>query len=130
MAVCTRVSTPCFSIEVLEREAVHHRAEHPHVVGAGALHAALLQLGAAEEVAPAHDDGDLHARLGDLGDLGGQCVDDVEVEPDLTATEHFTGELEEDSVVGRHLVPFAHTRGRRETYRPRTSPVEPTHPEV
>ena len=50
--------------EVLQRQAVHHGAEHAHVVGAGAVHAALLELGAAEEVAAADDDGDLHAGRG------------------------------------------------------------------
>ena len=38
--------------EVLEGEAVHDRAEHAHVVGAGTVHAALGQFGAAEEVPP------------------------------------------------------------------------------
>ena len=50
--------------EVLQRQAVHDGAEHAHVVGAGAVHAALLQLGAAEEVAAADDDRDLDARRG------------------------------------------------------------------
>ena len=47
--------------EVLEGQAVHHDAEHAHVVGAGTVHAALLQLGAAEEVAATGDDRDLDA---------------------------------------------------------------------
>src|SRR5690606_39686620 len=39
--------------EVLEGQAVHHDAEHAHVVGAHAVHATLLQLSATEEVATA-----------------------------------------------------------------------------
>jgi hypothetical protein len=45
-----------------KRQAVHHRAEHAHVVGSGAVHPSLLQLRAAEEVAAADDhDRDLGA---------------------------------------------------------------------
>src|SRR5699024_4204724 len=55
--------------EVLQGEALHDGAEHAYVVGAAAVHAPLGELGAAEEVAPADDDGALDA-LGDaLGDL-------------------------------------------------------------
>ena len=59
--------------EVLQREAVHHGAEHAHVVGAGPVHAALLQLGAAEEVAAADHHGDLHAAADHGGDLPGDA---------------------------------------------------------
>src|SRR5699024_12807382 len=41
--------------EVLQRQAVHHGAEHAHVIGTGAVHAELGQFGAAEEVAAADD---------------------------------------------------------------------------
>src|SRR3954451_4615874 len=79
--------------EVLERQAVHHRAEHAHVVGPVALHAALLQLGTTEEVAAADDHGDLHARPGDAGDLLGDRVHHVGVDAELAAAEHLTRQL-------------------------------------
>ena len=61
--------------EVLQGERVHDRAEHAHVVGAAAVHAALAEFGAAEEVAAADHDRDLDAvgvvrvLRGGLGDL-------------------------------------------------------------
>ena len=50
---------------VLQREAVDHRGEHAHVVGRGFLDAGVAggELGAAEDVAAADDDGDLNAEL-------------------------------------------------------------------
>ena len=50
---------------VLQREAVDHRGQHAHVVGGGFLDAGVAgrELGAAEDVAAADDDGDLHAEL-------------------------------------------------------------------
>ena len=62
MADCTRVGGSGLLEEVLQREGVHHGAEHAHVVGPATVHAALGQLGAAEEVAAADDDGDLDVR--------------------------------------------------------------------
>src|SRR5690606_18181395 len=83
--------------EVLQGQAVHDRAEHAHVVGAAAVHAALGQLRAAEEVAAADDDRALDA-LGDpLGDLRGDAGDDVGVDADGTAAEGLARELQEDT---------------------------------
>ena len=87
--------------EVLQRKAVHHGAEHAHVVAAGALHAALLQLGATEEVAAPDDDGDLHATADHLGDLPGHLVHDVGVQPHLATAEHLAAELEQHAGVHR-----------------------------
>ena len=80
--------------EVLQRQAVHHRAEHAHVVGPGPVHAALLQLGAAEEVAAADDHGDLHAAADHGGDLPGDGLHDVRVDADRAAAEDLAGELQ------------------------------------
>ena len=85
--------------EVLQGQAVHDRAEHAHVVGLGAVHAGLAELGAAEEVAAAHDDGDLGALGHDLGELLGDAADDVGVDADLAAAEGLAGELEQHPVV-------------------------------
>src|SRR5699024_6323200 len=51
---------PGFFQEVLQCEAVHHRAEHAHVVGTGPVHAPLGEFGAAEEIPAADDDRYLH----------------------------------------------------------------------
>src|SRR5207237_1819049 len=70
---------------VLERQAVEDGGEHAHVVGGGLLDdvAAGAELGAAQDVAAADDDGELHALGRDLGELAG----DVErlVEADAAA---------------------------------------------
>src|SRR6185503_7600983 len=82
--------------EVLQSQAVHDRAEHAHVVGPVAIHAALLQLGAAEEVAAADHDRDLYAPPGGRGDLSGDALHDVVVDTYRTATEDLAGELQHD----------------------------------
>src|SRR5690606_10721046 len=88
--------------EVLQGERVHHRAEHAHVVGPAAVHPALAQFGAAEEVAAADDHRDLDAVLvvgplrGGRGDLSGDLADDVGVDAQLPAAERLTRELQED----------------------------------
>src|SRR5205823_11733602 len=63
--------------EVLQRQAVHHGGDHAHVVGAGPVHAALGQLGAAEEVAAADHHGHLGAQLYHVRDLPGQLLHDI-----------------------------------------------------
>src|SRR5205807_9722454 len=84
--------------EVLQGEAVHDGAEHSHVVGAAAVHAALGELGTAEVVAAAHDDGDLDAGADDVGDLARDRLDDVGVHAEPTAArEGLAGQLQEDA---------------------------------
>ena len=96
MALCTRVSTPGLLQEVLKGEAVHDGSEHAHVVGAGTVHAALGQFGAAEEVASADDDCDLD--VGDCGrDLLGHATDGIRVNAQFPAAEDLAGELQEDA---------------------------------
>jgi hypothetical protein len=85
--------------EILEREAVHHRAEHAHVVGTGAVQTALLQLLAAEEIATA--DHHRHLRTGgdDLGDLTGDRLDHPRIDPDAPAAEHLATQLEQHAAI-------------------------------
>jgi hypothetical protein len=83
--------------EVLQRQRVHHRAEHAHVVRARAVQPAGRELRAAEEVATADDDGDLDALALGLRDLAGDAQDDVRVEADVSPAEDLTGELEHDA---------------------------------
>ena len=85
--------------EVLQGQAVHDRAEHAHVVGAGTVQAALLQLCTAEEIAAADDYGDFHAGLGNLRDLSRHVLHNVRVDADLAAAEHLTPQLQHDALV-------------------------------
>ena len=80
--------------EVLERKAVHHGAEHAHIVRTGALHAALLKLGAAEEVATADHHGHLHPAAHDFGDLARDLGHHIRIQAYRTATEHLPAEFE------------------------------------
>ena len=89
--------------EVLQRERVHDGAEHAHVVGPAAVHAALAELRAAEEVASADDDRDLDAVDG-RGDLAGHLADDVGIDAELAAAERLTGELQEDAPASGGLI--------------------------
>ena len=91
----TGVDTRLFE-EVLQGQAVHDGAEHAHVVGAGAVHAALGEFGSAEEVAAADDDADLDI-LGGGGDLTGDCGHDVGIDADLASAEDLAGELEQNT---------------------------------
>src|SRR5262245_34627100 len=85
---------PLLLEEVLQGKAVHDRTEDAHVVGARTVHAPLLQLGTAEEVATAHHDRHLHA-LADHGrDLPGQVLYHVRINADLAPAEDLTRELE------------------------------------
>ena len=72
--------------EVLQRERVHHRAEHAHVVGPAAVHAPLRELGAAEEVAAADDDRDLDGARG-IGDLTRERAHHVRIDPERSPAE-------------------------------------------
>jgi hypothetical protein len=65
MAVITRVSRPALLEHVLQGERVDHRAEHPHVVGADAVHPHARELRAAHDVAAA-DHEPTSRRLDDL----------------------------------------------------------------
>src|SRR5690606_32075743 len=75
--------------EVLEGERVHDGAQHAHVVGTAAVHAALGELCTAEEVTPTDDNGDLHLRR-NRGDLLGDGAYDIRVHPEGSATERLS----------------------------------------
>ena len=83
MAVISRVSQPSDSSASCKRQPVDHRGQHAHVVGGGLLDAGVAggELGAAEDVAAADDDGDLHAVLGGPVGLPGDVDDFVHAMP-------------------------------------------------
>ena len=102
--------------EVLQGERVHDGAEHAHVVGAAAVHAALAELGAAEEVAAADDDGDLDA-VDRRGDLARDLADDIGVDPQLAAAERLARELQKDSPASGRLIDHVSSSRRVQTIR-------------
>src|SRR5262249_11951863 len=86
---------------VLERQAVEDGGEHAHVVGRALLDdGAVAELVAAQQVAAADDDGQLHAALDDALRLPGdaQCL--VDADAGLAGlAEPLAAELQEDALV-------------------------------
>ena len=86
---------PLLLQEILQREAVHHRAQHAHVIAAGTVDAGLLQFRAAEEVASADDDGDLNALPHGGDDLLGDATNHLRIDADLSAAERLTRQFQQ-----------------------------------
>ena len=102
MADCTRVGTPHFSSADCMAERVHHRGQHAHVVGLGAFHAGGGAGDAAEDVAAADHDADLHAHADHVADIGGDGADGVVVEAELApAHQGLARQLQQDALVDR-----------------------------
>jgi hypothetical protein len=86
---------------------VDDRREHAHVIRRDAIHAGLGEARAAKDVAAADHEPDLDAHRGDLGDLGGDALDDRRVDAILLAAEQrLAAQLQQYSSVGRR--PFRH----------------------
>ena len=76
MAHCTRVGTSDRLQHGLQRQGIHHRGQHAHVVGRRALHAAVARAHPAPEIAAADHHRDLQAGLVRRFDLVGDVLDD------------------------------------------------------
>src|SRR5690606_26792955 len=87
---------------ILHGERIDHRRQHPHVVGARAIHPLGRPGDAAEDVASPDHDGDLDAEAMDLGHLRGDLVEGTGIDSVFAvAHEGFAGELEEDPLIFR-----------------------------
>ena len=75
------------SNEVLQREGVHDRSEHPHVVSTRALKTFSGELGAAEEVTTADDDGDLYSFANRARHLLGDIAHDRWIQANRSTSE-------------------------------------------
>ena len=87
---------------VLERQGVDDRGEQSHVVGGRAVEAgALGELHAPDDIASAHDDGDVHPFVSDGLDLARHQVQHLRVDPrPARARQRLAAQLEEDAPVG------------------------------
>ena len=83
----------------LHRERIHHRGQHAHVVGRGALHALVARGHAAPEVATTHDEGDFEAGLVGCLDLRRHVFDDGRGNIVMAArlSQRFTAEFEQNA---------------------------------
>ena len=121
----------------LHGQRVHDGGQHPHVVGARALHARLRQGGAAEDIAAADHDADLDTGPGDFGDLLGHRLQSLGIDAEAVAADaRLARELQQDAFVARcgvrhlgsvfrlerniHAGPIDWGRGTSNAPRPRT----------
>src|SRR5262249_1396595 len=92
---------------VLEREAVHDRREHPHVIALRSVHPLAGAFEPSENVAAADDDPDLDAMGVNLAELDRGLTQDVRLDAvPGRAGERIAAQLQENSLVFQ-------TRGRR-----------------
>ena len=88
---------------VLHGEAIHYGAEHAHGVALGAVHTASRSRNAANEVAAANHESNLHALLDDGSNFRRHVrKDDVVDAVALFACEGFATELEKNTLEFRH----------------------------
>ncbi len=100
---------------VLHRERVHHGGEHAHVVAGDAVHAGAREARAAEDVAAADDDGDLHAHRVDLADLAGDALEHRRVDAVVRdAHQGFAAQLHQDAPVARCVLGHSCVAGRQQ----------------
>jgi hypothetical protein len=87
---------------VLQREGVHQRGQHSHVIGGGAVHARRPRRHATEDVAAADDHRRFDAEPHHLRDLGHDAVDHLAVDAvRILAHQRLAGQLEQDAPVRR-----------------------------
>jgi hypothetical protein len=101
---------------VLQRQRVHHRRQHAHVVGAGAVHARGGRAQPAKDVAAADDHRDLDPEVHEVLDLPGDRAQHLGVDAvALRALQGLAGQFQEDPLVARACVHAITTRaeGRR-----------------
>ena len=76
----TRVFTPDLLQHVLEGQRVDHRGQHAHVVGGDPVEPLAARGGAADDVAAADHERELHAERVHRLDLFGEGLDHMEIE--------------------------------------------------
>ena len=115
---------------VLQGEGIDHRRQHAHVVASGAVGARGRSADAAKDVAAADHQRELEAEPADVADLGGDRLQDGDVDPVRHfAHQGFAAQLEQDTLVAQvagcraagraHLVPRIHAPlSSRSTARP------------
>ena len=89
---------PSASTASCMRERIHDGGEHAHVIAGDAVHAGARQPGAAEDVAAADHDRDLHPQAHDLAHLERDALEHLRVDAVvLLAHERFARQLEQDA---------------------------------
>src|SRR5581483_3630962 len=92
---------------VLQRQGVHDRGQHSHVVGRGPVHPRRARRHAAEDVPAADHHPDLQTHPRHRGDLGDDALDRLPVDAErILAHQGFPRQLEEDPFVLRRQCAF------------------------
>ena len=87
---------------VLHGQGIHHRGQHAHIVGLGAVHAAGGAGHAAKNIAPADDEADLQPGFLGVLHLLRHLRDKAGVDPELLiAHQHLAGKLDQHAPVNR-----------------------------
>ena len=85
---------------VCDGKTVHNGTKHPHMVGAGTLHAAASVLGSAPEVPGTDDDADLDAHGDSLFDDIGNFSDDFKIKARMfLARQGLPADFQKDSLI-------------------------------
>ena len=83
-------------------QAVHHRGQHAHVVGPGALHGAAAVFGAPPEVSAADYQAHLNTQIQALLDDVAHAADHLEIQSGvLISRQSFAADLQQDPLVNR-----------------------------
>src|SRR3974377_2450147 len=92
---------PDFFERVLKRQGVEHSGEHAHVIAGRTIDFETLLARAAENIAAAYHNGNLHAELVDVAKFFGDFVDGLAVNAEtLRPLERFTRNFEKNAMVG------------------------------
>jgi len=86
----------------LQRQRIHHRGQHAHIVGGGTVDALGRTGKAAKDIAAAHHHADLGAGEVCLLHIAGDAVDDVDIDTEGTiAHQRLAGDFEQNPAVFR-----------------------------
>ncbi len=87
---------------VLHSQRIHHRGQHAHVIGAGALHVARRLGQPAEDIAAADHQTQLNTETRNRRDLSRHSLDGIHVDAEtLIAHQHFAGHFQQDTLVSQ-----------------------------
>ena len=88
---------------VLQRQGIDDGGQHAHLVGGYAVHFPGGGRDAAEDIAPAHHQTDLHAGGGHRSHFHSQFLDTRSIDTESRASgQRFAAELEQDPLILRH----------------------------
>ena len=87
---------------VRQRQCIHHRSQHAHVVGCGTVHAFGTARDPAKDISPANHHRHLNAHAGNFRHLAHHAHDGGAVDAErVVAHQRLARQLEQDALIGR-----------------------------